>query len=87
MQDYALFEEAVSRRDYAALQESIRHLSKKDALDHLENLFPHKARKWFERNLGFIMALDPEHLGELLDYNDPTPRKAIRNVEREGAIA
>ena len=79
------FTAALERRDYALLQDAIRDLSKKDALDHLTNLFPHKARQWFARNLGYLMQLDPLHLGEILGHSDPTANKAIRNVMKEQA--
>lgn len=80
MHNHAQFQQAVDKRDYAALQDSIRHLSKKDALDHLTDLFPHKARQWFSRNLGYLMDLDPHMLGEILQHSDPTARKAINRV-------
>ena len=82
MNDRALFQAAVDRRDYAALQLSITDLSKKDAVTHLHGLFPHKARAWFVRNLPFLVSLDPLQLGEILGHSDPTARKAISNVMR-----
>ena len=80
MNNCAQFQDAVDRRDYAALQLSISDLSKKDAVNHLHQLFPHKARAWFVRNLPFLVSLDPLHLGKILDYSDPTADRAIRNV-------
>lgn len=85
MYSHAHFQDAVDRRDYAALQDAVRDLSKKDAVDHLTALFPHKARQWFARNLGYLMDLDPYKLGEYLQHSDPTARKAIRNVMKEAA--
>lgn len=85
MQDSPLFQEACARRDYAALQDSIRDLSKKDAVAHLHQLFPHKAAAWFTRNLGYLMTLDPLNLGEILGHSDPTANEAIRNVMKESA--
>ena len=83
MNDAAQFQDACDRQDYAPLQESISHMSKRDAVDHLCNLFPHKARAWHTRNLPYLTALDPIQLHDVLDYNDPTPREAIRNLERK----
>lgn len=67
-------------QDYAYLQEAIAPLSKRDAVEHLHHLFPHRTKTWFNRNLHYIMALDPEQLGELLPHRDPTARDAVRNV-------
>lgn len=70
---------------YALLQEEIKDMSKKDAVDHLHEQFPHKAREWFRRNLGYLMALDPKGLSEVIGYSDPTANKAIRHVMKEQA--
>jgi len=78
----ALFQEAVDRRDYAALQASVAGMSKKDAVAHLHSLFPHKAPAWFTRNFVYLMSLDPTNLGEILGHSDPTANKAVRNVMR-----
>jgi hypothetical protein len=83
--NHAQFQEAVDSQDYASLQDSIRDLPKKDALDHLTELFPHKARQWFNRNLGYLMQLDPIGLSRILGHSDPTADKAIRNIERSTA--
>ena len=80
MDNCALFQAAVDRRDYAALQDSVAGMTKKDAVAHLHHLFPHKAKAWFTRNFGYLMTLDPINLGEILGHSDPTANKAIRNV-------
>lgn len=85
MNNCALFQEAVDRRDYAALQLSIADMTKKDAVDHLHELFPHRDRAWFVRNFAYIVALDPLQLGEILGHSDPTANKAIRRVMRAAA--
>lgn len=85
MYNHAQFQEAVDGHNYAALQDAIRGLSKKDALDHLTALFPHKARQWFARNLSYLMDLDPLGLSRILGHSDPTANKAIRNIERSAA--
>lgn len=74
------FAGAVERRDYSLLQDSIRGLSKKDAVAHLLDLFPHLSKSWTERNLGYLSALDPAGLASVLGYADPTGEKAVRNV-------
>ena len=85
MTERALFQAAVDRRDYAALQDSIAGMSKKDAVAHLHDLFPHKAVAWFTRNLAYLTSLDPMNLGEILGHSDPTANKAVRNVMRAAA--
>jgi flagellar motility protein MotE (MotC chaperone) len=76
----ALFQAAVERQDYAALQSSVAGMTKKDAVAHLHNLFPHKAKAWFTRYFNHLMSLDPINLGEILGHGDPTANKAVRNV-------
>ena len=85
MDNCALFQEAIDRRDYAALQQSLTGMTKKDAVTHLHELFPHKAAAWFTRNFPYLIALDPLQLGEILGHSDPTANKAIRNVMRAAA--
>ena len=85
MHNCALFQEAVDRRDYAALQQSIAGMTKKDAVNHLHELFPHKAPAWFTRNFAYIVSLDPIQLGDILGHSDPTANKAIPRVMAEGA--
>lgn len=83
MNDAAQFQDACDRQDYPALQKSIAHMSKRDAVDHLHQTYPHKAKAWFTRNLPYLTALDPIQLNDALGYADPTPREAIRNLERK----
>jgi hypothetical protein len=83
--NHAQIQQAEDIQDYAALQDAIRGLSRKDALDYLTELFPHKARQWFNRNLAYLMDLDPLGLSRILGYSDPTANKAIRNLERQAA--
>lgn len=73
------FDAACRRRDYAALQDAIRDLSKRDAVDHLHRLFPHRSRSWLERNLSYLMGLAPDHFWRLA-YADPTGEAAVRRV-------
>ena len=70
---------------YALLQEELDGMSKRDAVDHLHHQYPHKAREWFNRNLAYIMALDPRGLSEVLTYGDPTGNRAVRHVMEETA--
>lgn len=85
MDDYALFQEALEGRDYVLLQESLDGMTKKDAVEHLHSLFPHKEERWFGRNLPYLMDLDPLGLSRILGHSDPTANKAIRNIERSAA--
>lgn len=70
---------------YALLQEALTGLSKKEAVEHLHYLFPHKEERWFSRNLPYLMALDPLGLYEILGHSDPTANKAIREVMKKAA--
>jgi hypothetical protein len=74
-------------QSYALLQEALEGMSKKDAVEHLHNLFPHRAERWFSRNFHYLMALDPLGLSEILGHSDPTANKAVRNVMKEAASA
>lgn len=74
-------------QDYALLQEALIGMPKKEAVEHLHYLFPHKAERWFSRNLGHIMTLDPLGLSKILGHSDPTADKAIRNIERAALAA
>ena len=61
----------------------LNDLTKKEAVDYLQTVAPHKARKWLCRNLPHIMALDPLGLERVLTYSDPTGETAVRNVMRQ----
>ena len=81
----AEFLAACERRDYALLQDALRGMTKRDAVEHLTHLFPHKARKWFNRHLGALMALTADDLAFVLDYADPTGDTAAANIDEERA--
>lgn len=81
------FEEAVASRDYVLLQDAIRDLSKKDAVEHLHGLFPHLTPSWLGRNLVHLQGMDPDGLASVLAYSDPTGSRAVRNVMKERASA
>ena len=78
------FTAACQRRDFASLQDAIRDLSKRDAVDHLHSLFPQHTRSWMERNLPYLMALDPDDFWGIA-YPDPTGEDAVWNVMKERA--
>lgn len=78
------FDAACRRRDYAALQDAIRHLSKRDAVDHLHGLFPQHSRSWMERHLTYLMNIAPDHFWRLA-YSDPTGDAVVRREERNVA--
>lgn len=80
MDNTALFQAACERRDYALLQDAVAHMTKRDAVDYLHEMFPHQARAWFVRNLTYLMQLDPLGLSRILTFSNPTADKAIRNV-------
>lgn len=73
------FQEACTKRRFDLLQDACRPLSKKDAVEHLAALFPHKAKAWLTRNFVYLMALDPSDFERVL-YSDPTAAAALRNV-------
>lgn len=64
------------------LQESMKGMSKKDAIDHLLFHFPHKSEAWLRRNFQYLMALDPDGLLKAL-RPDPTANAAVSHVMRE----
>lgn len=72
-------------QDYATLQNSIAHMSKKDAVDYLHREYPQNSKRWYSRNLPYLMALNEHSFYEAITYNDPTPKNAIRNIERQAA--
>lgn len=74
-------------QDYALLQEALTNMSKKEAIEHLQDLFPHLTTSWIRRNLAHLMNLDPDGFHELLVHNDPTARKAINNIMKEQVAA
>lgn len=67
--------------EYAFLMNTITYMSRKDAVDALVKRWPHKARAWFNRNLAYLVQLDPLQLGDLLNHSDPTARDAVRSLE------
>ena len=71
--------------NYATLQNSIRHLSKKDAVEYLHQQYPANSKRWYSRNLHHLMALNEHSFYEAITYNDPTPKNAIRNIEKQAA--
>ena len=77
----AAFEEACARWDYALLQEALAPMSKRDAVDHLAGLFPHRTRSWHRRNFERLMHLTPDQLGRVLTYADPTGETATRHID------
>ena len=74
------FEEACARRDFGLLQEAIRGMTKRDAVDHLHSLFPHKTREWLRRKFPYLMAMEPDDFRRALGYADPTGEDAVRHV-------
>ena len=82
----AAFVAACARRDFALLQQAVSDMSKRDAVEHLAYLFPHRSERWFGRNLSALMALDPADFSRLLGYSDPTGDHAVaRILERTAA--
>lgn len=81
----AEFQAACGRHDYAQLQAALDDMTKRDAVDHLVSLFPHRPREWFRRNLARLMALTPDDLARFITYNDPTGETATRRALRAAA--
>ena len=75
------FRAACERRDFQSLQDVLRSMTKRDAVDHLCWLFPSHAREWMRRNLPYLMALTPADFERAL-HADPTANAAIRSVMR-----
>ena len=76
------FQEACARRDYGLLQDALRDMSKRDAVDHLADIFPHRTRTWHHRNFGALMALDPDRFWRLM-HPDPTGDTAAHNIDND----
>lgn len=77
------FEEACARRDFGLLQDALADMPKKQAVDHLCNLFPQRTHRWFVRNFPRLMALTPDDFGWELGYADPTGKAATDHVLAE----
>lgn len=71
--------------DYALLQAALVGMTTRDAVDHLADLFPHRSRRWFLRNLHVIRTLSADDLTRFLSYADPTGDTATANVMRQAA--
>ena len=55
-------------------------MSKRDAVEHLAYLVPHRSERWFGRNLSTLMALDPadfsfQSAAFAVVGSDPTPTR------------
>lgn len=73
----ASFDEACARRDYGLLQAAVADMGKREAVEHLAFLFPHRTPRWFSRNFADLMSLTPEDFGRLIQYADPTGDTAV----------
>lgn len=80
------FKAACDRRDFVSLQEALRVMPKREAVDHLCWLFPDKAREWLRRKFPYLMAMDPDTFWRLA-YSDPTGEAAARNVDDDRVAA
>lgn len=76
------FTTASHQEGFRSVQAKLLDLPKKDAVDFLGSEFPHKSRSWFERNLKYLMSMDFDDFYEMFNHQDPTAKKAIRNLSR-----
>lgn len=83
----ASFRQACARWDYALLQDALAPMTKRDAVDHLASLFPHRTRSWHHRNFERLMSLTPDQLGRVLTYADPTGETATHRIQQERTAA
>lgn len=67
-------------REIADIQDECREVSKKTAVDILVANFPHLSRAFIVRRFGHLMALSPDDLARVLQYQDPTGERAVRNI-------
>lgn len=81
------FQAACRRRDFVSLQRAIADMDKREAVEHLAWLFPHRTERWFSRNLSTLTALDPADFARLLAYSDPTGDQAVRAADLTRAAA
>ena len=73
----ASFVAACDRRDYGLLQSAVATMTKRDAVEHMAFLFPHRTRRWFSRHFAALMTMTPDDFGRILQYADPTGDAAV----------
>ena len=71
------YRDAVARQDYGLLQDAVRDLTKKDAVEHITALFPHLSVWWVRRHFAALMTMSPDDFGRILQYADPTGDAAV----------
>ena len=71
------YRDAVARQDYGLLQDAVRDLTKKDAVEHIAALFPHLSVWWVRRHFAALMTMTPDDFGRILQYADPTGDAAV----------
>ena len=74
------FDAACARRDFGLLQDAVRVMSKRDAVEHLAFLFPAHSYRWFSRNFARLMQLSSADFEQAL-HADPTANRAIRHLD------
>lgn len=74
------YRDAVARQDYGLLQDAVRSLTKRDAVEHIATLFPHLSTWWVRRHFAALMAMSPDDFGRVLQYADPTGDTAVTNA-------
>lgn len=73
-------------QDVADLQSDVKaQRTKRAAVDHLAEHYPHLNRAFLVRNLTRLVSIDPAQLVRFLGYPDPVGEEAVRNVLREAA--
>ena len=71
----------------AAVQDECRAESKAAAVEIMHSHYPYKSKQWIHRNFHMLMALSPDDLARVLQYQDPTGERAVRNVLAQQAEA
>lgn len=73
-------------QDVADLQSDVKaQRTKRAAVDHLAEHYPHLNRAFIVRNLAYLVSIDPEELIRVLGYPDPVGEQATTNALRRAA--
>lgn len=66
--------------EYTFLIHTVSFFTRRDAVAALHERWSHKTKTWFNRNLDWLVEIDPFQLGEIIGHSDPTANEAIRKV-------
>lgn len=68
--------------DIADLQSDVAAMpTKRDQVTHLSEQYPHMSWSFLSKNVGALLALDPEQFLRVLQHSDPTGETAARRAD------